>query len=184
MKENTGNEPLSNADFKEYIKEFSEDLKANTKALLDVVEANNILTDKAGKIMEQIQTQKPTLSNENDKAALKVIRQDIADLKLVVQSLPKNITRKLQILLFPEQDRKLFYKIVFGRWIWLLALMLLLNNGYKFGVHWSDNKREVAIRQIENDRVQKAWNRLYYHSNQSTKRLMDEAYRGSLKQKQ
>jgi hypothetical protein len=50
---------------------------------------------------------------------------------------PQPVVKKFQILLFPEQDAKLFYKIVFGRWFLFLVLMLLIINLYKFSVHWS-----------------------------------------------
>jgi hypothetical protein len=60
-----------------------------------------------------------------------------------------------------EQDRKLFYKVVFGRWLILLAIMLFITNLYKWGVHWSDNQKMIQLEQIGNDRMLRAWGYLY-----------------------
>ena len=37
----------------------------------------------------------------------------MAETQITADGQPKAVTRKFQILLFPEQDAKLFYKIVF-----------------------------------------------------------------------
>src|SRR5688572_13801768 len=83
---------------------------------------------------------------------------------------------KFQILLFPERDARLFYKIVFGRWLVLLAIMLLINNVYKWGVHWSENQKEIKLQQLEMDRIKKAWNYLYFKRGKGIRKLMDSAY--------
>ena len=51
---------------------------------------------------------------------------------------PRKITRQLQILLFPPQDARLFYKIVFGRWLIWLTIMLAISDLYKWRVHYTD----------------------------------------------
>jgi hypothetical protein len=57
----------------------------------------------------------------------------------------------------PEQDVKLFCKIVFGRWFLFLVLMFLITRLYDFSAHWSDNQKEVRQKELENDRIKKAW---------------------------
>ncbi|MNF90019.1 hypothetical protein D3C84_725690 [compost metagenome] len=96
---------------------------------------------------------------------------------------PKNIIRKFQILLFPEQDAKLFYKIVFGRWFLWLAIMVALSNLYNWGIHYSDNSKEIEIRQIQNDRIVKAWEYMYSNNGKETKKLMEKAYVNSMESK-
>ena len=86
------------------------------------------------------------------------------------------MTRKFQILLFPEQDAKLFYKIVFGRWLLWLTIMLFITNLYKFSINWSDNQKEIKLQNSETDRIKKAWNYLYFQEGKNIKRLMDSAY--------
>jgi len=89
---------------------------------------------------------------------------------------PKNIVRKFQILLFPEQDAKLFYKVVFGRWFLWLTIMLLFVNVYKFSIHWSDNQKEIQLQQEENNRITKAWQFLYDQQGKRIRQIMDSAY--------
>jgi hypothetical protein len=100
-------------------------------------------------------------------------------MKLIVGTKPQPVIKKVQILLFPEQDAKLFYKIVFGRWFLFLVLMLLIDNLYNFTIHWSDNQKEVQREELENDRINKAWYYLYDHENKAGKKLMDSAYKYS-----
>jgi hypothetical protein len=97
-------------------------------------------------------------------------------MQLTVSNQPKAVTRKFQILLFPEQDAKLFYKIVFGRWFLWLTVMLFITNLYKWSVHYSDTQKEVKLQQLETDGIKKAWNYLYFTGGKSIKRLMDSAY--------
>ncbi|MNE91835.1 hypothetical protein D3C80_1894970 [compost metagenome] len=96
---------------------------------------------------------------------------------------PKSIVRKIQILLFPEQDAKLFYKIVFGRWFLWLVIMVALSNLYNWGIHYSDNSKEIEIRQIQNDRIVKAWEYMYSNNGKETKKLMEKAYVNSMESK-
>ncbi|MDP9081410.1 MAG: hypothetical protein M3O71_28700, partial [Bacteroidota bacterium] len=55
-----------------------------------------------------------------------IVKKGITDMKLTVGSKPQPVVKKFQLLLFPEQDAKLFYKVVFGRWFLFLVLMLLI----------------------------------------------------------
>lgn len=97
-------------------------------------------------------------------------------MKIIVGIKPKPVVRKFQILLFPEQDAELFYKIVFGRWFLCMVLMLLIVNLYNFSIHWSDNQKEVQQIQVENDQIKKAWYYLYEQEGRAGKRIMDSAY--------
>jgi hypothetical protein len=104
-------------------------------------------------------------------------------MQFTVGNQPKTLTRKFQILLFPEQDAKLFYKIVFGRWFLWLVIMLFITNLYKWGINWSDNQKEIKQLQLQTDRIKKAWNYLYFQDGKTFRRLMDRAYNKSKEQK-
>ncbi len=54
--------------------------------------------------------------------------------------------------------------------------MLLLTNLYKWGIHYSNNQKEIKIEQIENDRIRKSWNYMYNNNDKDVKQLMDKAY--------
>lgn len=83
--------------------------------------------------------------------------------------------RKFQVLLFPPQDAKLFYKIVFGRWFLYTIVALIIVKSYQLGIHQSDNAMRVEIGRINNNKIVKAWGQLYHMKNKSLHQLMDSA---------
>lgn len=172
METNESNQPLTNGVFQLTMEIFSEEQNAHTKSIHELAQTVKMLAEKTDKTTEQAMPA-PAI----DTAPLaEEIRIGTEKIRQAVAEKPMSITRKFQILLFPEQDRKLFYKIVFGRWLLLLVVMLLLNNLYKFGVHWNNNKKEIVVRQIENDRIRKAWDTLYMNGNKRTRASMEEVY--------
>ncbi len=84
-----------------------------------------------------------------------IIKNGIRNMKIIASSKPQPIIKKWQILLFPERDAKLFYKIVFGRWFLWLVFMFALACLYRFGIHWSDNQQQIKIDQLEKSRIRK-----------------------------
>lgn len=109
------------------------------------------------------------------------MQKGLTNVKPIIGTQPKSIVKKFQVLLFPEQDAKLFYKVVFGRWFLWLVIMLFLTNLYKWGIHYSDNQKEIKMQQIENDRIRKSWNYMYNNNGKEVKRLMERAYINSEK---
>ncbi len=104
------------------------------------------------------------------------MQKGFPDIKLIIGTQPKSMVRIFQILLFPEQDVKLFYKVVFSRWFLWMAIMLFLTDIYKWEIHYSDNQKEIKLEQIENDRIRKSWNYMYNNNSKEVKRLMEKAY--------
>jgi hypothetical protein len=100
---------------------------------------------------------KPVIVAADTRPAQEIMNKGVNDIKLIVGSKPLPVIKKIKILLFPEPDAKLFYKIVFGCWFLFLILMLLIANLYNFSVHWIDNQKEVQREELENDRIKKAW---------------------------
>ena len=105
-----------------------------------------------------------------------IIKKGVFDMQAIAASQPKNVTRKFQFLLFPEQDAKLFYKIVFGRWLILLAVMLLITDIYKWSIHYSDNQKELPAQELVRDQITRAWIYFYHQQDKNGKRLMDSVY--------
>ena len=156
--------------------ELAQEQVNNTKTVNDLVTAVNVLTGKVDELNEKVDKPKPVIVSADTRPAQEIMNKGVTDIKLIVGSKPQPVVRKFQILLFPEQDAKLFYKIVFGRWFLFLVLMLLITDLYNFSVHWSDNQKEVQREHMENDRFKKAWYYLYEHEGKAWKRLMDSAY--------
>jgi hypothetical protein len=158
------------------LEEHTQEQANNTKAVNDLVAAVNLLTGKVKGFDEKMDKPKPIIVSADTRPIQEIMKKGLTDMKLTVGTKPQPVVKKFQILLFPEQDAKLFYKIVFGRWFLFLVLMLLIINLYNFSVHWSDNQKEVQREELGNDRTKKAWNYLYQQEGKAGKRLMDSAY--------
>jgi hypothetical protein len=103
-------------------------------------------------------------------------------MKVLAAAKPRPLVRKFQILLFPEQDARLFYKIVFGRWFLILVILFGLSCLYRFAIHWNDNRQIVKIEQLETDRIRKAWDYLYKNQDRKIRKLMEAALIRTLKE--
>lgn len=158
------------------INEFAEDQKLYHKTIGDLVTAINGLTDRVKQLEEKVGKPQAVTVSTDTRPIQETIKKGMTDIRLIMSGRPSNITRKFQILLFPEQEAKLFYKVVFGRWFLWLTIMLFLTNLYKFSVRWNDNQKEIQIQREESKRISKAWNYLYLQSDKAVKRLMDSAY--------
>jgi hypothetical protein len=158
------------------LEEFAKEQANNTKAVNDQVSAFNSLSAKFTELEAKIDNPKPVVVSADTRPIQEIVRKGITDMKITVGAKPQPIVKKFQILLFPEQEAKLFYKVAFGRWFLFLVLMLLIKNLYNFSVHWSDNQKEIQRQEFENDRIKKAWYYLYGQEHKAGKRLMDSAY--------
>jgi len=158
------------------LEEHTQEQANNTKAVNDLVAAVNLLTGKVKGFDEKMDKPKPIIVSADTRPIQEIMKKGLTDMKLTVGTKPQPVVKKFQILLFPEQDAKLFYKIVFGRWFLFLVLMLLIINLYNFSVHWSDSQKEVQRQELESDRIKKAWFYLYGHARKIEQRYMDSVY--------
>lgn len=158
------------------MEEFAKEQSETNKVMNDMVASVNKLNGTAAEMKEKIGKPQQVSVTVDTKPVETVVKNGLVDIQQVVAAQPKNVIRKFQILLFPEQDARLFYKIVFGRWLIWLTIMLVVTDLYKWGVHYSDNSRVIELRQIETDRVKNAWDYLYKRQGKAIKRLMDSAY--------
>jgi hypothetical protein len=158
------------------LNEFSEEQKAHAKSIEDLVVAINGLTGKFIQLEEKLDKPQEVTVHTNTKPIEDILKKATAHIQLTVNGQPKSVTKKYQFLLFPEQDAKLFYKIIFGRWFMWLALIVFLHFFYDWAVHWSDINKEVSMRQLQIDRYTNAWNYLHKQSTNKTRKLMDSAW--------
>jgi hypothetical protein len=155
--------------------EILEEQKNTNQINTNLITAVNQLTTKVNSFNEKLEKQKivaPTINTEPIQA---IVKKGLIDMKLTVSAQPKNVIREFQVLLFPEQDARLFYKIVFGRWFMWLAIMLFFTFLYKWAVHNSDNNKDAMIEALKNDKIIKSWNYLYDLKSRNLHRLMDSA---------
>ncbi|WP_433834193.1 hypothetical protein [Flavobacterium anhuiense] len=158
------------------MEEFSQEQKLNNQQITALISEVKNVGDKIDLLKKECEGEKK-LSQPFDISTVEVILQKgILDMKYMIGRQPKSIVRKFQVLLFPEQDAKLFYKIVFGRWILYLTVMLAITNLYKWGINYSNNRKEVELRKIQDETVRGAWVYMYNNSGKEIKQQMDKAY--------
>lgn len=156
--------------------EFSEELKTTNKVVTDMATAFNTLQNKVAGFEEKLANQHLTASA--DTAPIQdIVKKGMTDALLIAARQPKSLTKKFQILLFPEQDARLFYKIVFSRWFLWLVISFAIANCYKLGSQWIEKQKdvEIAIRQQENAQIVKAWHTLYNMGKPALRQKMDKA---------
>jgi len=158
------------------LEEFTQEQKTTNQTINNLVAAVNSISSKVDNIRQELDNPKSVSVTTDTMPIQQIVQKGFADVKLMIGTQPKSIVRKFQILLFPEQDAKLFYKVVFSRWFLWLAITLFLTNLYKWGIHYSDNQKEIKLEQIENDRIRKSWNYMYNNNSKEVKRLMEKAY--------
>jgi len=161
------------------LEEFAQEQKINNQHIEALIIAINNIVNKIDVSIKEHKPGKNILEPLDIKPIEAILQKSFLDIKFMIGRQPKSIVRKFQILLFPEQDAKLFYKIVFGRWFLWLVVMVALSNLYNWGIHYSDNNKEIELQQIRNERIRKAWEYMYVNNDREIKKLMEKAYRNT-----
>lgn len=165
------------------LEEFTLEQKTNNQYIEALITAVKNVENKIDVSKKEHKMEKNVSEPLDVKPIEAILQKGFLDIKYMIGRQPKSIIRKFQILLFPEQDAKLFYKIVFSRWFLWLAIMVALSNLYSWGIHYSDNNKEIEMREIQNNRIRKAWEYMYINSDKETKKLMKKAYVNSVESK-
>ncbi len=73
-----------------------------------------------------------------------------------IREQPKNVIRKIQILLFPESGAREYYGLVFGRLFFWMMMFLLATYMFSLAKQFIDNWKEVTERKNELIQLHKA----------------------------
>ncbi|CAN5316076.1 hypothetical protein BH11BAC5_BH11BAC5_36570 [soil metagenome] len=131
------------------LKNLAEEQQKICRMLTENSVATELIVNKLDAFMEQIKQIKTEQPRVNLQSIEELIRRDIAVRQQREGEQPRKVIRQLQILLFPPQDARLFYKIVFGRWLIWLTVMLAITNLYKWGIHYTDVRQQDNAPQIQ-----------------------------------
>lgn len=104
-----------------------------------------------------------------------ILKNGFSELKIHMALQPKALVKKFRILLFPEQDAKLFYKIVFSRWFMWLAIMFFCYHIYTWAIYRENVNKEVAMEAAKANPKVAAWDYLYNIKSKQLHRMMDSA---------
>jgi uncharacterized membrane protein len=133
----------------EVLKNLAEEQQKICRMLTQNDTKTELIANKMDAFMEQIKKIKTEMPQVNLQSIEELIRRDIAARQKREGEQPLKVIRQLQILLFPPQDARLFYKIVFGRWLIWLMVMLVITDLYKWGVHYTDVHQRVNPPQLQ-----------------------------------
>ncbi|TRW25971.1 hypothetical protein FMM05_07045 [Flavobacterium zepuense] len=181
METNGKNSQIEKEALQLVLEEFTQEQKISNQNIGELIIAVTNVGNKIDEFRKEQEMHKAVPAVTDTKPVEAILQKGFLDIKYMIGTQPKNILRKFQILLFPEQNHKLFYKIVFGRWFLMLVIMFVIARVYEWGIHYSDNQKEIEIQQIENDRIKKAWVYMYYNNGKDIKKVMDKAYINSEK---
>jgi hypothetical protein len=174
-KRNSGNNETTNLEL--VLEQFANEQKSQTKSLNELVSVVNSLSNIVVNFKEEVQKPSPVSDSTDAIFIQEIVRKAVIDIRLFVAAQQqKPILKKYQLLLFPEQDARKFYKIVFGRWFLWLAVMLCLTFIYRLSLRWSDNQKEIELQMQQSNKLNKSWNSLYLKAGISLKKLMDSVY--------
>ncbi|ANI89392.1 hypothetical protein A9P82_08855 [Arachidicoccus ginsenosidimutans] len=179
MNEKERNNIIEQESFKMLLEEFTKEQEVHNKYMNELVATINGLSTKVASLETKLHNPQPVKVHIDTATIEQVVGKGIKDMKIIASAKPQPVIKKWQILLFPEKDAKQFYRIVFGRWFLWLVIIFFLSCLYKFGIHWSDNQQQMKLEQLENDKIKKAWIKLYGQENKAGKQHMDKMYEQS-----
>jgi hypothetical protein len=157
------------------LNELIEEQKNANKINSDLVSAINQLTGKVIGVNEKLDKKENNELQPDVNILQDILNKGITQMLFIKSAQPKSVVRKFQILLFPEQDAKLFYKVVFGRWFMWLALMLFFTFFYKWMMYRTDRENQLKMVELKQNKLVNAWNYLYSQKDRKLHMKMDSA---------
>ena len=101
----------------------------NTNATLNNTNRLTVITDK----LESKQVIKPDM---NTQSIEQIILSGLARINSTISQKPAPVKREFRILLFPEYNTTEYYRIVFGRIIFWLVVLVIAKYLYLLGSAW------------------------------------------------
>lgn len=130
---------------------------------------NGLLTKAIEDFSEKLSDFENKLSNTKGStgADLQMINTNLQILKTIIKAQPKQVIHEKRILLFPETYKQEFYKIVLGKVVKLVAIIIVTLFAFFF-------LRDLLI-QHDNAKYKAAWEWLYQYQGNKGKAVMDSA---------
>lgn len=131
---------------------------------------NGLITKAVEDLSEKLSDFENKLSNtkESTGADLQSINTNLQRLKIIIEAQPKQVIHEKRILLFPETYKQEFYRIVFGKVIKLVAIILITLFAFFL-------LKDLLIQQ-DNAKYKAAWGWLYQHQSNKGKAVMDSVF--------
>ena len=131
---------------------------------------NDLLTKAIEDFSEKLSEFENKLSNNlvSTREETKLVITNLQKLKIIIEAQPKQVIHEKRILFFPETYKQEFYKIVFGRVVKLVAIILVALFAFFL-------LKDLLIQQ-DNRKYKPAWEWLYQHQSHKGKAVMDSIF--------
>ncbi len=104
------------------------------------------------------------------------VADGINRIKSTIEAQPKCIIRQFRVLLFPEHYADQYYKIVFGRLLLWIIILVLSTYLFALGKQFINNQTLIEENEMFLNHYKKAWQYLYKQENKNGKKRMDSAW--------
>ncbi len=130
------------------LKEILEEIKIIHQKNAEKEEYTRDIKDKIQSLEKILYTQSKPPKIDLSPLQLK-LDSGIKNIENIVREQPKNVTRKIQILLFPDTGAREYYRLVFGKlFCWMLTI-LLATYMFSLGKLFIDNWKEATEKKNE-----------------------------------
>lgn len=127
------------------------------------IENKNRLTD-IEKKLDANDVSKGKISNDSVE---QILSAGMDNIRKMIDKPEQKVRREFRVLLFPEHNIKEYYRVVFGRIIFWLVMLVIAKYLYLLGSEW-------ITRNYENQKYKKAWENLYQQQGKSNQKMMQK----------
>ena len=148
------------------------------KAVLsEILEEQKMLNINNGLITKAVEAFSEKLSDFENRisdlsvsteANMQFINTNLQRFKIIIEAQPKQVIHEKRILLFPDSYKQEFYKIVIGKVVKLVAIILVTLFAFFF-------LKDLLI-QHNSGKYKDAWEWLYQHQSNKVKAQMDSVF--------
>ncbi len=173
-------EKQTEAEIMELLKAVLQEQKESTRLLKD--NKNNF-----AKLEEQLQAQwikeegNASAANIDFKPVIEAVEKGMETIQSSLTAQLKNVPVTKRILLFPEQDAREYYRIVFGRFFFWMLMFLLSAYVFVLGKQAIQGWQNLRLNEAENSRYKSAWQEMYKTEGKQVRKRMDSMWRNAIK---
>jgi hypothetical protein len=96
-----------------------------------------------------------------------IVSRGVQSIRHLIDIRSEKRSREFRILLFPEHNTKEYYRVVFGRIIFWLVMLVIAKYLYVLGSEWISKRND-------NQKYKKAWENLYQQQGKSNQKMMQK----------
>ena len=130
---------------------------------LAIIENKNRLIS----IEKKLESKDSTTPLVNTQPLEQIISTSMNNISALIDRKQEKGKREFRILFFPEHNTKEYYRVVFGRIIFWLVILVIAKYSYILGSEWIN-------KDYENQKFKKAWKNLYEQQDKANKKMMQK----------